>query len=35
LASADQLAGSGNSAILRSIAENRVRVRCPSASIIQ
>ena len=30
-----QIAGSGNSAILRNIAENRTLVRCPSASISQ
>jgi hypothetical protein len=30
---ADQFAGSGNNAILRNIAANRVRVKCPSASI--
>jgi hypothetical protein len=32
---ADQFADSGNNAILRNIAANRVRVKCPSASIIQ
>jgi hypothetical protein len=32
---ANQFAGSGNNAILRSIAENRTLVMCPSASISQ
>jgi hypothetical protein len=34
-AAADQFAGSGNNAILRNIAANRVRVKCPPASISQ